>query len=166
MEFSIFPFDQKVIRQNMKSKFKKKIAAGIVSKFLVKPFILRAILTCEVYKYFLINSQFDLLELNIQNGMSYMHDGTPVHAYHQVVNKTFRNHWIGRNVPVNWAEKILDLNPLDFYSWITCNTLFTGLPYKMKTIFIKKFSQYLLKYMNAYKPFEKCKIVGYADAVL
>ena len=52
--------------------------------------------------------------------MWFQHDGAPPHfsiVARQVLNRDYRNRWIGRSGPVSWPPRSPDLRPLDFFSW-------------------------------------------------
>ena len=52
--------------------------------------------------------------------MWYQQDGCPVHSVRiitELLNRKFRNRWIGRLGNNRWATRSQDLAPMDFYLW-------------------------------------------------
>ena len=58
--------------------------------------------------------------LGIRRRMWFQQDGASAHFGVEMLHYLdlqFPNRWIGRNGPVSWPARSLDLTPLDFYLW-------------------------------------------------
>ena len=65
-------------------------------------------------------------KLGVRRRMWFQHDGALAHNTANArrhLNEVFGNRWIGRNGPVAWPARSLDLTPLDFYLWGHMKTL-------------------------------------------
>jgi len=107
--------------------FSINVWAGIVGDRLIGPVRLPERLTGTTYQEFLERLTQDILPdvlddvlLQLRVGMWFMHDGSPPHfsrIARQYLNDHFPGKWIGRNRPVEWSPRSLDLSPIDFYLW-------------------------------------------------
>lgn len=60
------------------------------------------------------------IPLNTLAGMTFQHDGCPVHKsliVKNFLNEEYGEKWIGNNGPMRWPARSPDLTPLDFYVW-------------------------------------------------
>jgi hypothetical protein len=96
---------------------------GIIGNKLIGLYILPPRLNAVSYLYFLNNHLAILLEdvpLLTRQNMWYLHDGVPAHFAREVrtwLDQNFPEGWIGRNGPVLWPPRSLDLNHCDFFLW-------------------------------------------------
>ena len=111
------------IERNHQHRYSVNVWAGILGDRLIGPHILPGPLNGENYAIFLDRTLPELLEevpLDIRRRMWFQHDGAPPHfsiVARQVLNRDYRNRWIGRSGPVSWPPRSPDLTPLDFFLW-------------------------------------------------
>ncbi|EFA11627.1 hypothetical protein TcasGA2_TC000005 [Tribolium castaneum] len=108
---------------NQKQPFSLNVWTGMFQNSLVGPFFLPNLLTGNDYLIFLVTELedfFDGLPLQQRFNMWYMQNGALPHTQGNVVeylNNVFPERWIGRNGPIPWPPRSMDLTPLDFYFW-------------------------------------------------
>lgn len=104
-------------------KFSVNVWAGIISNYIVGPFIFETSLNSNIYLNFLnqeLGNFMDDIPLLNRTNMYFQHDGAPPHYainVKQWLDQHFPNRWIGRNGPIRWPPRSPDITPLDFYLW-------------------------------------------------
>ena len=102
-------------------RFSINVWTGIVNDRLVGPYVLPKRPNAVQYLEFSNNVLEKQLDVQVALGqrvrMWYLHDGAPPHFARPItewLNNHFPNQWVGRNGPVTWSSRSLDLNPCDF----------------------------------------------------
>lgn len=104
-------------------QFSVNVWAGLVSNYVIGPYLLPARLTGEAYATFIEDVLPELLEdvpYDIRQNMLFMHDGAPPHfsrVAREYLNANFPGRWIGRLGPIAWPPRSPDMTPLDFFVW-------------------------------------------------
>ena len=58
--------------------------------------------------------------LQVRQWLWFPHDGAPAHFaldVREYLNNVFSNRWIGRDGPVQWPPRSLDVTSMDFFIW-------------------------------------------------
>ncbi|CAK1600423.1 unnamed protein product [Parnassius mnemosyne] len=104
-------------------EFSINVWAGMISDYLIGPFILPSRLTGPAYLTFLQEELPDLMsdvDLQTKRKMWFQHDGAPAHfstIVRDYLNELYGDRWIGRGGPVAWPARSPDMTPLDFFLW-------------------------------------------------
>lgn len=102
---------------------KVNVWAGIVGNHIVGPFIINGNLNGVTYELMLRETIIPALRAVLgrsYNTVWFQQDGAPPHYALQVralLDREFRNRWIGRRGAIEWPPRSPDLNPLDFFLW-------------------------------------------------
>jgi hypothetical protein len=101
--------------------------AGIIGGHIIGPFFIDGTLNADKYRQLhqthvipAITALFPGENGGIHHSIFFQQDGAPPHfALHvrEYLNNVFRNRWIGRRGPIEWAARSPDLSPLDFFLW-------------------------------------------------
>lgn len=91
-------------------------------ELLIIKLLVHISLNSDKYKKFLVEMLPILLEdvsLDVWQALRYQYDGCPAHsrAITIILNRKFRNRWIGRIENHKWPPRSPDLIPLDFFLW-------------------------------------------------
>jgi hypothetical protein len=102
--------------------FNVNVGAGVINKYLIKPYFIEEHIGWDQYIYFLEATRSRFLEdvpLDICARMWFHHDGAPPHFTRQLchlLDTNYSERWIGRGGPVSWLQRSPDLTFLDYFS--------------------------------------------------
>jgi hypothetical protein len=113
-----------IVQGRFQSRFSINLWAGILDGKIVSPFELPQRINGRRYLRFL-RTDFPRLLPDVMEGMVlerldqvwFLHDGASPHFSRNVrdyLNRKYPNRWIGRNGPIRWPSRSLNLIPLSF----------------------------------------------------